>query len=643
MGKWHAQQRCEQLFPLSDCVPSHDWQLSECYDSLQQRSSQCYGSLQQRSFTKNWRLPLALAVAVISIGVLLSIVFLAIRKTTVGASEGAPKKLIHASMPKKKHIAAGPRHHEHGRFSDPTTSTSNRRETGTQERIIGISRSLGRRHHVEWLVQTAFVRVRSQPNFSAKQIGCKGNGSIVFGERHGKWLQLTPERGWMLIEINGHVLLHNRTVNYFQVENGGCAQIGRFPVIDHFACMRAAETLGHGFSSVNLYTGAHLHQEGCYAQYGVVWFVPTSISCRLDNCTQDAQRQPWQPICSSGQYPQWSSSDGFLSTADVKESLVRKDEFARLQQQQQQQQQQPPLKCNVLWPATINDFVRAGYGAAIGFFQRFRAYANFSHCRFVVSTNFAVNWMETGLAPFWSEELSDGNFQDSWVSAPLCSSMSWTSNLKPTMVKCMMSPSYLSDAKLMAFIRSHAWPAGSLYLQTIGPRLLTYRQPYDHAYVAIHMRHGDKQLEMASLDQKKRFQASNYLVGLLHFVQETWPHLHNIFIATDDSTVVREASAMATDSLKITFTSNAYRSPGGAPNSQNGNHVNTHTAVAGVLDDQAALALSSVIIGGSDSNFFNVAKALNHAIHRGMPRPRPWCWDAYAQRFCDNDFSNVRV
>merc|ERR1719166_18761 len=87
---------------------------------------------------------------------------------------------------------------------------------GKQKKTIGIMRSSGKNNEVEWVVRSELSSVRSEPDVSAAQIDCKSKGGIVIGNQQGDWLQLTHERGWMLIEFQGDVMLQRRTVAYFQ-------------------------------------------------------------------------------------------------------------------------------------------------------------------------------------------------------------------------------------------------------------------------------------------------------------------------------------------------------------------------------------------------------------------------------------------
>jgi len=167
-----------------------------------------------------------------------------------------------------------------------------------------------------------------------------------------------------------------------------------------------------------------------------------------------------------------------------------------------------------------------------------------------------------------------------------------------------------------------------------GPRISGYRLPYNHTYAAFHVRKGDKVKEIHA-GEEDMFQRAGDITNLLATLNQYWPHMTRIFVATDDSNTILQASKTLHDQYNITWSANAARFPGGNPMSQAGNHANNDGAVNGVLDDQSGLASAAVLIGGSDSGFFNVARALNIDLHKGMFRPRPWCYDVYRNRICD--------
>jgi hypothetical protein len=275
----------------------------------------------------------------------------------------------------------------------------------------------------------------------------------------------------------------------------------------------------------------------------------------------------------------------------------------------------------------------------MGFFGPQRAYQADVGCKFAVSSSFASRWTGTGFAPFWWDELSDTEFQARWTDAGDCGGMNWMVHFKPTLVKCEMPPGFMSDPKKEAWMRTPAFNGqlfagwGALYLQSFGPRLSAYRLPYNHSYAAFHVRKGDKLREIQDFHQSNAmFQKSGEINNLLAILNQHWPHMTSIFIATDDSNTVEQAAKTLQGKYNITWSANAARFPGGAPMAQFENHPSDDGAVNGVLDDQAGLAGASVLIGGGDSNFFNVAYRLNVALHKGKPRPHPWCFDVFNNR-----------
>jgi len=217
-------------------------------------------------------------------------------------------------------------------------------------------------------------------------------------------------------------------------------------------------------------------------------------------------------------------------------------------------------------------------------------------------------------------------------------------HFKPEVVKCEMPPAFISDSSYEAYLRTpqyngqlfKGWP--NLYLQSFGPRLSAYRVPYNHSYAAFHVRTGDKMKDILfeqSQTNLNSFQQSGNVEGLLAILNQYWPHISSVFIATDDSNAVEQASKAVQGKYNLTWSANAARYPGGTPMAQYENHVSNDGAVNGVLDDQAGLAAASVLIGASDSGFFNVARMLNIALHNGLPRLHPWCYDVYRHKICD--------
>merc|ERR1712008_495075 len=157
-----------------------------------------------------------------------------------------------------------------------------------------------------------------------------------------------------------------------------------------------------------------------------------------------------------------------------------------------------------------------------------------------------------------------------------------------------------------------------------------------HSYAAFHLRKGDKVEEVRAVGwDLNMFHKSGDLNVLLAILHQYWPHMTDIFIATDDSNTVEQAAKALHGRYNITWSANAARYPGGSPWAPYPNHASNDGAVNGVLDDQAGLAGAAVLMGSSYSNFFNVAHGLNRVLHKGMPRPHPWCYDVVRQKICD--------
>jgi len=110
------------------------------------------------------------------------------------------------------------------------------------------------------------------------------------------------------------------------------------------------------------------------------------------------------------------------------------------------------------------------------------------------------------------------------------------------------------------------------------------------------------------------FQRAGDINNLLATLNQYWPHMTRIFVATDDSNTILQASKTLHDQYNITWSANAARFPGGNPMSQAGHHANNDGAVNGVLDDQSGLASSAVLMGGSDSGLTCTKGCSDHAL-----------------------------
>jgi len=499
-----------------------------------------------------------------------------------------------------------------------------------RERVVGITRAAAPDGYVEWIVASRMLRVRNAGSPTSHQIGAKNRGAIVIGEKKGRWLKLAQEKGWMVIVMTeGHHFLRSRKVNYYQVHNGTCNDMAAFSIYDKDVCLAAAGYLGckTSLGNVETYQGKPHQPQGCYAKGNRILFVPDQASCGHDGCSKHLDS--WEPICSSGFYPRWLSGIAYMDSSAIATRVAMNEKQLAVEARNA-----PTNQCMIFWPISINDFVRLGFGASIAFFAPLRAYIATIGCKFVVGKSFASHWKGTGFASFWHEELPDTKFQARWDQGGSCGGMFWMNHFKPKLVKCKMPPGFISDQKMSAFLRSpqfNGWY--SQYLQSFGPRIAAYRLPYNHAYAALHVRRGDKKSEIPA-GREHMFQESRDLESVLAILSQYWPHITSVFIATDDSNTVEQAARAVRGKYNITWSMNAARYPGGSPMAQFEDHANSDGAVNGVLDDQAGLASASVLIGGSDSNFFNVAKALNVILHKGMPRQRPWCYNLYHNKLC---------
>lgn len=258
----------------------------------------------------------------------------------------------------------------------------------------------------------------------------------------------------------------------------------------------------------------------------------------------------------------------------------------------------------IFWPVTITDVVHADLGASMGFIQSLRAYMAAAGCLLVVSEAFSIDWTKARWASFWDIQMVDSLFQARWRLASDCG-IGWARNFGPHALRCDMPPGYLSDAKLDAFLRTPQYNGQlfngwyELWLQTFGPRLISYRQPYNHTYVGIHVR--------------QRYEVAELYSVVKHF----WPQTSDLFIATDDKSIFQEAVQQANETeLNVPLAAD----------------FGTTTAS---FDKIAGLATSTFLVGDTNSNDFNVMRALNAVLHHGKFRPHPWCYDNFRKTVCD--------
>jgi len=141
-------------------------------------------------------------------------------------------------------------------------------------------------------------------------------------------------------------------------------------------------------------------------------------------------------------------------------------------------------------------------------------------------------------------------------------------------------------------------------LQVFGPVLAQYTSPFQHTYAAVHVRHGDKVVDLAIFGLRKH----------VRVLRKVWPRIQRIFVTSDDSTVIKAASEALRhgngENVTVRWTAGETRWSGGVPSDQNDDHDHDSAAVRAVLSDFSAMALSSVLVGYQYSNFFNSARLL---------------------------------
>lgn len=168
-----------------------------------------------------------------------------------------------------------------------------------------------------------------------------------------------------------------------------------------------------------------------------------------------------------------------------------------------------------------------------------------------------------------------------------------------------------------------------ILLEIFGDRLASYLPPFE-TYVGMHVRGGDKAKEGKVFTFETFFQK----------VQALWNTAHNVFIATDDASVLGpQLEPLKAQGYKFTWTGNEERWSGGTPVTASTDpglrHVHDSGAVSAVLDDILGLARAPFLIGSMNSGFFRLAYLLNERMHAGMTRQSPWCWDIFMSMPCD--------
>jgi len=490
----------------------------------------------------------------------------------------------------------------------------------------------------EWVVTSYVVNVVQAKNMASQVIGRKCQGEIILGHQEGPWLMLTHEPGWVMIELNGQKQLQRRVSHFISLANSTCSN-GTFPVVDMYVCRAAAIAFGHASGPVHLCTLDDAHPRGCYTAAGSVWFAvsPAMGSNSMifrGMCAPKASAH--QLICSTNHYVEQST--GFMDKFAIAKRLGSiNNSVAR-----SLGSFDTSGSCQVMWAKRIGDFVGFGLGAAMELFQPLRAYLAYAGCNIIVSESLAFEWKAYGLEPFWNSVLSDSHWKGKSDVLPVCSISflkGWTLG---TDVKCKASADVLSDKHMQAFWQSPSYNKApfhtdmDLLLQTFGRRLMEYSPPFTERYAGFHVRLGDKTEAFGqNFALSTRLQAIN-VPSLAAILRARWPDLTKVFFASDDAVEIITATNMNTaGSLMINWTKYEQRWIGGTPPSQVRNRPHTQQAISAALDDMLGLAGAAVLIGGSHSSFFNVARRLNLHLHLKSQRPHPWCYDAFAHQPCN--------
>lgn len=297
--------------------------------------------------------------------------------------------------------------------------------------------------------------------------------------------------------------------------------------------------------------------------------------------------------------------------------------------------QTKPWPCQVFWQLKVTDMVAQGWGSralhVAAFYQRYHLWAD--ECTFYIPEWIAAEWESWGMqAPFermtrqeWTDATSDPSLLDvdhsfqvfmhgPWQGEPL--SGDWTGDM------------YTKN--LIYGDMSGCWDESyTTVLKNIFARLLKTPGGFTHEdYIGLHIRHGDKKVE-----------------GPLASFAETigsarkFSNLTNIFLATDDASVVLDATQdLQAKGFKFNYT-HYERTEGGEPKTCKGfscHHDSRDIAVRAVIDDTLALAKASVLVGSWNSNFFRLAWLLNWLRRTEEQRKEDWCRDVMTGLACGN-------
>lgn len=504
-------------------------------------------------------------------------------------------------------------------------------EPGSHSELVHFSiRGGAKPNNEEWKVIPNIVHVRNKSSVSSSCVAMKQSGQILIADQSvNNWVKLRHEPGWVEVSAGSTPLLQRRSVTYLQLVIGSCADSGNFPVTEKAACIAAAGALGHHVQKLRSYKGKDPRPEGCYVQGSEIW-MEASIRNRGRGASSATEQ-----LCSSSKYA--TISDGYMDQQDVAERLNLVDWALSESRSLIPSGPPKPYPCVVLWSLHARNFVRKGFGATMNMFELLRAYSLYKGCTFVVSEDFAKDWIAWKLGPFWTSTLPKDQWQARFNAAPSCGNLDLAFWSPPPPMKCERAFGLFSQQDKYNFARNPAYngpgaPTGvfhgsyDLSLQTLGPRLQAYHTPFSEGYVGIHIRHGEKAHEI------------NQLVGIstvVDVLKKYWPHMKNVFLASDDSQVVTDAEKKLGSGYTVRTTADEQRRKGGTPESGINNHVHDDDdAVNAVLDDISGLASASVMIGTLSSNFFSTAHTLNEHLHRQLKRQEPWCFDAHSATLC---------
>jgi len=177
--------------------------------------------------------------------------------------------------------------------ADPCTSSARHSQ---QWRGLG-----GYGSHMEgssWqVVYPGLMNVRSAKLYLSRMLGKKANCLMVLGKREDNWVRLQGEPGYMMISLNGTILMEETPVTYELVEQGSCEEAGRHPIRDFATCQASVWALGLPGTEVKMQTNTQ-NPDGCYV-HGNSVFLSTDPSS-IGNIADGAR----QLVCSSHATPQ---------------------------------------------------------------------------------------------------------------------------------------------------------------------------------------------------------------------------------------------------------------------------------------------------------------------------------------------------